>query len=943
MGIFDKDLVLPGATTEIVLEGNKTYDTSLFGTTDSIAIIGTAFNGPVGVPIPIYAPEQAEYVFGGTFDPLTRQEATLVASIQDAWNTGCRTIYAVRMSGTSIHKDFQLAVDTTLKLRVSGIYPSNMNKEVCMLFSDEMNVMKIKIFKPAKNASLTERKQGLVESETDILASTIELTNGQGLDKNSPLIDLINLVNKDTSNNVLTLSIVDAEGNDVTLNSIEAKTLSIGEMFTGAYFIGRDKTKGTSNTDLSWELVNESNKPFEKFDKSLIKKLKLNTDINQSLPIVGIDFDFLNIPGKLDEVFEKDSIDYEEVDITNFEIYKKMGSGFAQTAKIVEKKPGVFRRIPTSTDDVNRIMSLENGIYPMLENLNTNYRTIVAPADTTIKGKLPKKEEFKVALGQFQSILNDNITVIAKTDKLDLSAAKQYKFEFEATQTKVDLEAIRNSLYTEKVITKIPGLADLTDSDTKNSVKLMPNGTLFISKGILYKTEEGIAKELNIAIENPELIDKLFIVEDDIASKLYKGESADAAITFKAVEDNTTVIDKEYLLVESDGIVIVTKTSDITPIGALSDIFDNEDEDDLTLVSTQSLYGIVNTIRIKSNTLDYTTLEEFVDILNEHQDLKKYFVFAVAKDAISKRYNDVYTEDEDSLIDKASKKATSSPFEDKVITYDTNLYIPYTTTDNFARQLAQHCTYTSLKTAPTHGVIGISKLINVGLDTIDTTVTKILNKDFDLYAKKNNGKSMLNAENLPYPIGKDLSIVVSQYTVSKNGYTFISNGSTGYAGMVSVLPLDQSSTNQPIKVPTPSFELNKTQLQKLTQKGFVTFKQSYTKDWVVTDGTTMAPSTSIYRRLSASRISYSIEEVIRAAVEPFIGKQNHLANRNSMQTAIKSSLNKLVGKIIEAYDFSMIIDYSKEKLGIIEIDYNIVPIFEIREVRNRISVSDNLK
>jgi len=943
MGIFDKDLVLPGATTEIVLEGNKTYDTSLFGTTDSIAIIGTAFNGPVGVPIPIYAPEQAEYVFGGIFDPLTRQEATLVASVQDAWNAGARTIYAVRMSGISIHKDFQLAVDTTLKLRVSGIYPSNMNKEVCMLFSDEMNVMQIKIFKPAKSASLTERKQGLVENETDILVSTIELTNGQGLDKNSPLVDLINLVNTNASNNVLTLSIVDAEGNDVTLNSIEAKTLSIGEMFTGAYFIGRNKTKGSSNTDLSWELVDESNKPFEKFDRSLIKKLRFNTDINQDLPIVGIDFDFLNVPGKLDEVFEKDSIDYEEVDITNFEMYKKMGSGFAQTAKIVEKKPGVFRRIPTATDDVNRVMPLENGIYSMLENLNTNYRTIVAPADATIKGKLPKKEEFKIALGQSQSILNDNITVVAKIDKSDLSAIKQYKFEFEATQTDIDLETIKNSLYTEKVIKKIPGFIDLTDSDTKNSIKSMPDGTLFISNETLYRTEEGTAKKLNIATENPELIDKLFVVEDNLSSKLYKGEQSDTTITFKAIIDNTTVINKEYLLVENDGIVIVTRTSDITPIGSLSDIFDNEDEDELTLVSTQSLHGIVNTIRIKSNTLDYTTLEEFVDILNEHQDLKKYFTFTVAQDAFAKRYNDIYTEDEDSLIDNITKKAISSSFEDKKITYDTNLYIPYTTTDNFARQLAQHCTYTSLKTAPTHGIIGTSKLINVGLDTVDETVTKILNKDFDLYAKKNNGKSMLNAENLPYPLGKDLSIVVSQYTMSKNGYTFVSNGAAGYAGMVSVLPLDQSSTNQPIQIPTPSFELNKTQLQKLTKKGFVTFKQSYTKNWVVTDGTTMAPSDSIYRRLSASRISYSIEEVIRAAVEPFIGKQNHLANRNSMQTAIKSSLNKLVGKIIEAYDFSMIIDYSKEKLGIIEIDYNIIPIFEIREVRNRISISEDLK
>jgi phage tail sheath protein FI len=136
------------------------------------------------------------------------------------------------------------------------------------------------------------------------------------------------------------------------------------------------------------------------------------------------------------------------------------------------------------------------------------------------------------------------------------------------------------------------------------------------------------------------------------------------------------------------------------------------------------------------------------------------------------------------------------------------------------------------------------------------------------------------------------------------------------------------------------YDLTNYQLEKLTQKGFVTFKQSYTRGIVVTDGITMAPSTSSFRRLSVTRIVNSIEEVIRAAVEPFIGKQNHLANRNSMQTAIKSALEKLKGKLIDTYDFKLNIDSANTKLGIVDIDYTIVPIYEIREVRNRITVKD---
>ncbi len=85
-----------------------------------------------------------------------------------------------------------------------------------------------------------------------------------------------------------------------------------------------------------------------------------------------------------------------------------------------------------------------------------------------------------------------------------------------------------------------------------------------------------------------------------------------------------------------------------------------------------------------------------------------------------------------------------------------------------------------------------------------------------------------------------------------------------------------------------------------------------------------------------------MEEVIRTATEPFIGKQNHLTNRNSMQTAIKSGLDNLKGKLIEAYEFKLSTDSASTKLGIINIEYRVVPIYEIREVRNKITVGESL-
>ena len=203
---------------------------------------------------------------------------------------------------------------------------------------------------------------------------------------------------------------------------------------------------------------------------------------------------------------------------------------------------------------------------------------------------------------------------------------------------------------------------------------------------------------------------------------------------------------------------------------------------------------------------------------------------------------------------------------------------------------------------------------------------------------------MLDRDNMPYPIGRNLSIIFAQYPeyIETEDYTYVSNGAAGYAGMVSALPLDQSSTNQPFDVGSIGFNLTQYQHSKLNNKGVVTLKRSYTRGIVVLDGTTMAPVDSVFRRLSASRIVGAVEELIRAVAEPYIGKQNHDANRNSLHTAIKGQLDELVGTLLEDYQFNMVTDPRAERFNYIDIDYELVPIYEIRQVRNRISVKETL-
>ena len=199
---------------------------------------------------------------------------------------------------------------------------------------------------------------------------------------------------------------------------------------------------------------------------------------------------------------------------------------------------------------------------------------------------------------------------------------------------------------------------------------------------------------------------------------------------------------------------------------------------------------------------------------------------------------------------------------------------------------------------------------------------------------------MLDKNNLPYAIGKNISIVFTHYMVKMADYNYLSTGAAGYAGMISTLPLDQSSTNQPIAIPDPVFYLTNYQLGALTQAGIVTTKQSLTRGIVVTDGITQAPVSSVFRRLSAWRIGGAVEDVIRMASEPFVGKMNNASNRNSLKTAIKSGMEKLVGRLIESYDFNIIVDQKTMKFSVLNVDYSIVPLYEIREIHNRVTIKN---
>lgn len=953
-GIFDNDLILPGVITEIIPDYAQDYDTSSFGTTESVTIIGTAFNGPVGRVTPIFSPEHAKYIFGDSFDPTTRREASLVAEVYDAWERGCRTIYGIRVSGKEIYKDYSFATETKLKLRVSGIFPSNDNKEVYMNFTATQaangEVGSIKIYKPADRSNMKEKMQGLVLNQNQMLVTEIKLS-GYGITKDSRLVDVINIVNGAENNNVLRLAIVNEDGADVTTSSKEAQSLSVGVMFPGIYTIGRDKATAevTVKTEVGYVLSSVA-KPHANYQESIWKELVINTDVSASYPIyaksngdlntllgaVTTDAagEWLKAIGVIDKIAEKDKVDYEEAELDEFDLYQRLGSGFAQTAKIIEVKnndghtKGYKVTVPDSNDE-NRVVSIPDGIYSMLENHSTNYTVMSnATAETKVSGKLPRKDAFKKRKAGVINLKDNGTNVIeltAKIDSRDFSEATKYSVEVISVEEGLDQAEVLANLATD---VKYERIATVTEEEA-NNVKFAEGTMVMVVEetraDVLVVNRAMADVTFNLkTMQNGVLVEASqkgnFIVE--VEDKLYAVEYGEEIAKFRI----KTVKKDSYVIGTNGDLANVYKVladNELEPVAVLGQIANRELEEDYTICFVEILANKA-VVKVFSTEAQWMNYDELVEKLNEDSVFSELFT-AVA-----------YTPD----VEVAAKLVGEG--KDKGDTYyDTTMYIPYTTTDNFARHLAQHCTYTSLKTYPTHGIIGCSKLNGVNLATVADRVNEILALDLDLYAKRPNGNNMLNNNNVPHPIGRCISVPFMQYTVTTgNGYNYVSNGAAGYAGMVSTLAADRSSTNQPINIPNLAFELSNYQLSKLTGKGVVTCKRT-TQGLVITDGITMAPVDSAYRRLSTTKVINVVDRSLREVIEPFIGLQDNLATINSLNTAITSVLNKLKESLINYYEFKIVTDQASSRLGIIKINYTIIPTNEIKEVRNTVSVQES--
>jgi hypothetical protein len=934
-----------------------------------------------------------------------------------------------------MYKDYELATESDLMLRVSGQFPCNANKDCFMLYKAQQGgagAGVIRIYKPADRTTVQEKLQGVVNNVNSVLVTELKL-EANGITKSTRLIDLINRINSLENNNVITLSIVNRQGITITEADREVQMLNVGDIFPGIYTICRDKVGEDIEPKTNIEVVrSQEAKPYSAFKDAIWRKLVINTDVKQPYPLnaddfnnfknslksiaADSDFDFLKKVGLINRLAVKDEIDYEEVDIDPFDVYCRLGKGFVKNAKIQKKEKNgkvYYKVVQPDEDDINRVTGIEDGIYSVLENHKSDYIVLAGiSAETVINNNLPRKEDFKIVNpGSISLIDQESGDVVlrgnCKVDPKNFNRVVDYDISirnidmFEAIKDVMDQEKILDDLsplkFIRMAVIDIKEINKEFEDIEADTLALAidttdPNNGLNKGQLVRFNMEDkmfkvidfdllGIGKKGEVDYIAPKLlvqigsklrvfkadenVDGVYVIdeqptvhmvgEEEVSNKFFIATAGTFANVYYVPDSaNNGVGEEDDSLVNAlrdldgaiqqdfDGCILTYKLEDgsITPLISLKDLSEGkllEDEytvcvaeKDIPKLPAEGISENETFIGIYSNEIAFCSQEEMVGIFNNVSELKNRFNFEIADSvkALEELPDHLYGSD----LNRA---------EDFI--YDENMYIAYSTSDNFARHLAQHCLYTQLKTYPTHGVIGCAKLAGVNLSTIANRVDEICNFDFDLYAKKGNGNYMLDSDNQPYALGRCLSVTFMQYQVGTGtSYNYISNGAAGYAGMVSNLPVERSSTNQPFNIGEVSVELSNYQLGRLNAKGIVCCKNTTNQGVVIVDGITQAPKTSAYRRLSTSKTINVVDRILRNAIEPYIGLVDSLSTRNSLNTAIKSSLNNLKDVIISDFKFKIYTDASEGNLGVIRIDYVIVPLNEIREVRNRVEISNAL-
>jgi len=363
------------------------------------------------------------------------------------------------------------------------------------------------------------------------------------------------------------------------------------------------------------------------------------------------------------------------------------------------------------------------------------------------------------------------------------------------------------------------------------------------------------------------------------------------------------------------------------------------------------------------NSADIESTMKFYEVLGG-----KYEMVAGTLDEFELVEQGIYSKLENYSVDIVTVVDVSANTSIGGISEDGFLVVDHT--KNFATQLAQHCAMVTAKTWETIGVLGLAPAPVAGLREIQQYID-LLTKNVTLsesaevlYTSRGINPGFVNAHYMynlatheqvfnddgePIDIGRYVNVVFGPEVGlghEKLG-SYITNGASIYASLISQLNAEISTTNKAIAATGLRYSLSESQHNQLAGGRFVSFESKTnlngSRSIVVKDGITAALPNSDYQRLSTVRITHTTVQLVRKKADKFIGLPNGIAQRNSLATEIQAGLDRLkeLG-VLNNFKFSIFSSAKDRVLGNAFITLELVPAYEMRKIFTSVALRASL-
>jgi len=229
----------------------------------------------------------------------------------------------------------------------------------------------------------------------------------------------------------------------------------------------------------------------------------------------------------------------------------------------------------------------------------------------------------------------------------------------------------------------------------------------------------------------------------------------------------------------------------------------------------------------------------------------------------------------------------------------------------------------------TIGIIGVKPANTNSLSDVKTWVEKLTVAD---------ANDRLRAANyMPVFASRWVQVVaaepiISAATLGISSSDYYGDGTTVYAGLIASLSSQIATTNKFVGrgLSGLRYSLSSKQLNDLVSNRYVCFQNKPRRGIVVVKDVTAAAPGSDYDKLTTIRIVKLVMDVVRDVSEPYIGDVNTAYKRNAMYTAINKSLGAMTSasnQILRDYEFTIAATAEEQRLGIVNVQMTLVPVF----------------